>query len=117
MKKLLAALTALPFMAGVAVAGQPQPLNDKQMDAVTAGFTAISIADAEGLVGRAGTLLTTTASVSQVIPYAVATPTIGGVLSEFTSTVFKSISAAQSSSVTGTIPLQAVPGLSPAPGP
>jgi hypothetical protein len=117
MNKLLLALTALPFMAGAAVASQPQPLNDRQMDKVTAGFTAISIADAEGLVGRAGTLLTTTASVSQVIPYAVATPTVAGVVSEFSSTLFKSVAAAQSSSVTGTIPLQAVPGLSVAPGP
>lgn len=119
MNKLLIALAALPLTAGVAAAGQPLPLNDRQMDGVTAGFTALSIADAEGLVGARGTLLTTTASLSQVFPYATATPTVtvGGVpaVSEATSTLFKSISAAQSSSVTGTLPLQAIPLLSPAP--
>jgi len=109
MKKLLIALAALPFMAGVASASQPQPLSDKQMDQVTAGFFSTAIADAEGIVGRAGTLLTTTATLSQVLPYAAAQPTVGGVLSEFTSTLFKSIAASQSSSVTGQIPLQAIP--------
>jgi len=34
----LVGLAALPFMAGVAVAGQPVPLSEKQMDAITAGF-------------------------------------------------------------------------------
>ena len=39
MKKLLCALAALPFLAGIALADQPVQLNDKQMDKVTAGFT------------------------------------------------------------------------------
>jgi len=116
MKKLLIALAALPFTAGIAAAGQPLALNDKQMDRVTAGFTATSIADAIGLVGSRGTLLTTTATTSYVEPIFAATPTVtvGGVpaTSEFTSTLFKSVSAAQSSSVTGTLPLQAIPGFS-----
>ena len=38
MNKSLVGLAALPLMAGVAFAGQPVSLNDKQMDAVTAGF-------------------------------------------------------------------------------
>ena len=38
MKKLLCGLTALPFLAGIALAGEPMQLNDKQMDKVTAGF-------------------------------------------------------------------------------
>jgi hypothetical protein len=38
MNKLLAALVALPFLAGVAMAAQPAPLNDTQMDQVTAGL-------------------------------------------------------------------------------
>jgi len=116
MKKLLIALAVLPLTAGVAAASNPMALNDRQMDRVTAGFTATSIADAIGLVGSRGTLLTTTASTSYVEPIFAATPTIttGGVgaLSEFTSTLFKSVSAAQSSSVTGTLPLQAIPGFS-----
>jgi hypothetical protein len=38
MKKLLAGFAALPFLAGVAMAGQPAPLSDVQMDQVTAGL-------------------------------------------------------------------------------
>jgi hypothetical protein len=37
MKKLLIGLATLPFLAGVAMAGQPMSLNDAQMDKVTAG--------------------------------------------------------------------------------
>jgi hypothetical protein len=37
MKKLLLGLATLPFLAGVAMAGQPAPLSDLQMDQVTAG--------------------------------------------------------------------------------
>lgn len=105
MKKLLMALAALPFMAGAAAAGQP--LSDQQMDKVTAGFTALSIADAEGLVGALGNVLTTTASLSLVIPYATATR------GEISSTIYKSLAAAQSSTVTSTSPPVAIPGLSP----
>ena len=70
MKKVLIALAALPFMAGVAAAGQPQQLNDKQMDGVTAGFSATAIADAQGRVGPLETVLTTTATLSAVTAYA-----------------------------------------------
>jgi len=38
MKKFLFGLAALPFLAGVSLAGQPVPLSDKQMDTVSAGF-------------------------------------------------------------------------------
>ena len=38
MRSLLYGLAALPFLAGVALAGQPMQLTDKQMDNVTAGF-------------------------------------------------------------------------------
>jgi len=38
MKKLLLGLAVLPFLAGVSLAGQPQALNDQQMDKVSAGF-------------------------------------------------------------------------------
>jgi hypothetical protein len=37
MKKLLVGLAAVPFLAGIAMAGQPTPLSDAQMDKVTAG--------------------------------------------------------------------------------
>lgn len=38
MKKVLIGLATLPILAGVAMAGQPTPLSDAQMDKVTAGF-------------------------------------------------------------------------------
>lgn len=38
MKKLLTGLAALPFLAGIALAGQPTQLTSTQMDQVTAGF-------------------------------------------------------------------------------
>jgi hypothetical protein len=38
MKKLLCGLAVLPFLAGVALAGETVQLSDKQMDKVTAGF-------------------------------------------------------------------------------
>jgi hypothetical protein len=37
MKKLLVGLAAVPFLVGIAMAGQPMPLSDAQMDKVTAG--------------------------------------------------------------------------------
>jgi len=104
MNKVLMGLATLPFMAGIAAAGQP--LTSQQMDRVTAGFSAISIADAEGLVGESGAVLTTTASLSQVLPLAKAT------LGEASSTIYKSLSAAQSSTVTSTYTPASIPGLS-----
>lgn len=106
MQKLLMAMAAVPFLAVAAHAGQPQPLNDRQMDKVTAGFTAISIADAEGMVGESGIVLTTTASLSQVLPIARAT------MGEATSTLYKSVAAAQSSTVTSTYNPASIPGIS-----
>lgn len=97
MKKALMGLAVLPFLAGIAVAGEP--LSNQQMDRITAGFTAISIADAEGLVGESGIVLVTTAGLSQVLPIARAT------FGETSSTLIKSLSAAQSSSVTTTVPV------------
>jgi hypothetical protein len=37
MKKLFAAVAALPFLSGAALAGQPVQLSNAQMDGVTAG--------------------------------------------------------------------------------
>ncbi len=101
MRKLLMGLAALPFCVGVASAAQP--LTNQQMDQVTAGFTAISIADAEGLVGRGGIILSTTASLSQVTPYATAT------VGEASVTAMKSVAAAQSSSVSSSLPTVSLP--------
>jgi hypothetical protein len=105
MKKVLMSLAALPLLAGVAVAGQP--LTDQQLDRVTAGFTAASIADAEGVVGESGILLTTGATLSQVSPLATAH------LGETSSTLYKSLAAAQSASITSSFSPASVPGLGP----
>ena len=47
MKRLIFGLAALPFMAGLASAGQP--LTNAQMDAVTAGFSANASADVSAI--------------------------------------------------------------------
>jgi hypothetical protein len=106
MKNLLIALAALPFMAGIAAAG-PQPLSDKQMDKVTAGFTAWAYADAQGLNGESGIVTTYTATLSKVAPFARAT------LNETSSTLYVSVSAAQSSTITSTYSPSPIPGTSP----
>ena len=53
MKRLIFGLAALPFMAGLASAGQP--LTNAQMDAVTAGFSSTALADASAI----GSIVTT----------------------------------------------------------
>src|SRR4051812_19946469 len=103
MKRTLMGLAVLPFLAGVAVAAEP--LNNQQMDLVTAGFTALPGADAGGLVGSSGIVATTTATLAQVNPIARAT------LGEGSSVLFKSISAAQSSTVSSTFAPIPIPGL------
>ena len=43
MKKLFFGLAALPFLAGVAIAGQSAPLTEAQMDEVTAGLAIVLV--------------------------------------------------------------------------
>ena len=90
MRRLLLALLAVPWIASAASAA-----------------TAISVADAQGLVGEGGSVVTTTAALSQVNVADVASS------GETTSTLFKSISAAQSSTVTsgGMGPLSPPPAI------
>lgn len=102
MKSLVIALMALPVMAGAA--GAAQPLDDEQMDRINGGFISISIADAEGLVGESGIVLTNTATLSQVNPAAIATE------GETSSILYKSVSASQSSTVTAAYVPNALPG-------
>jgi hypothetical protein len=104
MKSLVVAFMALPFMT--AAAGAAQPLSDAQMDAVAAGFSANSVADAEALAGESGVAVTTTATLAQVFPYATAHCGC-----EISSTLYLSVSAAQSASVTSTITPWRIPGL------
>src|SRR5690242_10299934 len=83
MKKALMGLAVLPLFAGVAVAAQP--LTDRQMDKVAGGFFGQGLAEAEGIVGESGIVVTTTATLGQV--FNVATATMG----EATSRLWKSI--------------------------
>ena len=50
MKKVIMAVAALPFLTGVATAGQP--LTDQQLDRVTAGFTAPGVQRRSGRADR-----------------------------------------------------------------
>jgi hypothetical protein len=92
MKKVLMGLAILPFLAGIAAAGQP--LTDRQLDRVSAGFDAMALAEAEGLVGLGGQVITTTATLSQVQRIGV------GTLGEVSSNLYKAISAASASTIT-----------------
>lgn len=94
MKKALMGLAVLPFLAGVAAAGEP--LTDQQLDRVNGGFIAIAHAQAEGLVGSNGIVVTTTGTLGLVTHIATAN------LGETSSRLWKSISGAQSSTVTST---------------
>lgn len=103
MKSLVVALIALPFMAGAASAAQP--LSDDQMDSVNGGFISFAQADAEGLGGQSSVLYAAGATLSQV--------TVAGIgsLDEGHSLLYKSVSAATSSSLLTTFPLQSIPGM------
>jgi len=119
MNKVLLGLAALPLLAGAASAAQP--LTDPQMDVVTAGFAALSTADAQALgkivasatatVAQVAVVTTTTGSGSSAVTSPV-TATFG----ETTLTLIKALSAAQSaSSASNTLPTTAITGLSPNP--
>ena len=96
MKRLLTGFAVLPFAVGVAMAAQP--LTNQQMDRVTAGFSASSVANATGTVGPGQFVLTATTSLAQVAPYATAT------IGEITVTAYESTSRASSSTTTGSLP-------------
>jgi hypothetical protein len=101
MNKFVLGLAAVPLLAGAASAAQP--LSDRQMDAVTAGFSAFSTADAQALGKIVATLSATVSSVDVVTSSggAPVTATFG----ETTLTLIKSVSGAQSaSSASNTLP-------------
>jgi hypothetical protein len=100
MNKLLIGLATVPLMSSVAFAAQP--LTDRQMDAVTAGFTAFSTSLAESF---GGVTATATANLAEV---AVLRDSSGAVVattfSEVTLDTIKSVSAAQSESTAANLP-------------
>jgi len=113
MNKLLIGLASVPLMSSVAFAGQP--LTDKQMDAVTAGFSAFSTSLAESFGGVTAAATTNLAEVSALRDPTGALVTV--TFSEVTLNQIKSVSAAQSMSTAANLPsLQPVTGIS-APSP
>lgn len=111
MTKFIIAMAALPFAAGVALAGEP--LTNQQLDRVTAGFSASSSADAQAL-GKIVASASATLSQVAVVTTDAGAP-VTATFGETTLTLIKSLAVAQSaSSATNTLPTVAI-GLS-APG-
>jgi hypothetical protein len=109
MNKLLIGLATVPLMSSVAFAGQP--LTDKQMDAVTAGFSAFSTSLAEPFGGVTAAATANLAEVSALRNASGALVTV--TFSEVTLNQIKSVSAAQSQSTAANLPsLQPVAGVS-----
>jgi hypothetical protein len=113
MNKLLIGLATVPLMSSVAFAGQP--LSEKQMDAVTAGFSAFSTSLAESFGGVTAAATANLAEVSALRDASGALVTV--TFSEVTLNQIKSVSAAQSASTAANLPsLQPVTGVSPPAG-
>jgi hypothetical protein len=119
MNKLLIGLATVPLMSSVAFAAQP--LTDRQMDVVTAGFTAFSTSLAESFGGVTSSATANLAEVSALRDSSgnpVTTPatvTVNGssVPLEVQLNIIKSVSAAQSESTAANLPsLQGFSGLS-----
>src|SRR5437764_12095662 len=111
MNKFVLGLAAVPLLAGAASAGQP--LTDKQMDSVTAGFSAFSTADAQAL-GKIVATLSATVSTVDVVTTSTGVP-VTATFGETTLTLIKSLSGAQSaSSASNTLPTLPLP-ISPTP--
>ena len=95
MKRLLFGLAAIPLWASAAMAAMP--LTDAQMDAVPAGFDAISTAEAQAF-GK----IVTTESATVALVGAVTTSTgapVQASLGETTLTLYQSVSTASSASL------------------
>jgi long-subunit fatty acid transport protein len=117
MRKYLAGVAMLPFMLGVASAGQP--LTALQMDKVTAGYSATSLAGATGLAGESGVVFTATTTIAQVNPVVTSAGLItvdcncgtsAPVTTEGTSTLFASQALSSSTTVTGTYSVTPITG-------
>jgi hypothetical protein len=102
MKKLLFGLAALPFVAGVASAGQL--LTNAQMDAVTAGFSATSLGAATSLGPMTTATSGTLSSVRQILQMT---------LGETTMTAVRSVAQSTSASTALALPAATVLPTSP----
>lgn len=101
MNKLLAGVAALPFLSAVAFAGQP--LSDRQMDTVTAGFAsnATAAAAAEG-----GVIQATVATLSEVLIIGTVKCCVisGSSFNEKTLNIVKAVAASSSTSSAASLP-------------
>lgn len=101
MNKVLLGLAALPLLSSVALAAQP--LTDAQMDGVTAGFNALSTADAQAL-GKIVATQAATVSLVAVVTTPAGAP-VTATFGETTLTLIKSVTAAASvSTATNALP-------------
>lgn len=109
MNKLLTGLATVPLMSGVAFAGQP--LSDRQMDVVTAGFSATSSSEAESFGGVTFSSTSNLAEVAALRNNSGQLVTI--TVNEVTLNLIKSVSAAASASTASNlVALQPIPVLS-----
>jgi hypothetical protein len=109
MNKLLIGLATVPLMTSAAFAGQA--LSEKQMDVVTAGFSAFSTSLAESFGGVTAAATTNLAEVSALRTASGAPVTV--VVGEVTLNQIKSVSAAASTSTASNLPsLNAIAGVS-----
>jgi hypothetical protein len=100
MNKLLIGLATVPLMSSAAFAGQA--LSEKQMDAVTAGFSAFSTSLAESFGGVTAAAAANLAEVSALRNSSGALVTV--TFSEVTLNQIKTVSAAQSTSTAANLP-------------
>lgn len=102
MRKYLIGVATLPLLSAVAFAGQP--LSDRQMDAVTAGFGAIATA---GAMSQGGVIQAGTQTLAEVAVYGTL------VFQERSINIIKAVSASASQSSAASLPAnQVVPGVS-----
>ena len=107
-KTVLLALAAVPLLAGAALA--VEPLNDAQMDAMTAGFDALSTAEAQAL-GKIVTSESATVALVSAVTTSTGTP-VQASLGETTLTLYQSVSTATSASLATNAQPSAAAGLS-----
>jgi hypothetical protein len=110
MNKLFIGLATVPLMSSVAFASQT--LNDRQMDAVTAGFAATASSEAESF---GGVTSAATANLAEVAALRNSTGTpVTVTVGEVTLNIIKAVSASQSTSSAANLPsLEPLSVLSP----
>lgn len=102
MNKLLIGLAAVPLMSSVAFASQP--LTDRQMDTVTAGFLALATSEAESFGGVTSAATSNLAEVAALRTGSGAGTPVTVTVGEVTLNIIKAVSASQSASTAANLP-------------